>query len=207
MEASMEKTGIEGDTIESLCDLLERFINLSLKDSNIDFNDWIRSNSAKVNNSCHEKMACNESACPGYGNAYGRCWLVAGTLCGGEIQGKFVSKVKSCTECKVFTEFIDNDPLKRLRELTFVLIHSLLLEKEELKNALSEVKTLSGLLPICAKCKSVKDNKGYWSRIENYLAKHSEVQFSQKLCDNCIKDLYPDIAEEIIAKMDKNKGM
>jgi hypothetical protein len=61
---------------------------------------------------------------------------------------------------------------------------------EELQEALSNVKTLSGLLPICAKCKNVRDDKGYWKRIESYIETHSDAQFTHSLCNDCQETLY-----------------
>jgi PAS domain S-box-containing protein len=58
---------------------------------------------------------------------------------------------------------------------------------KELETALSEVKTLSGLLPICASCKKIRDDKGYWNQMESYIHKHSEAQFSHGLCPDCFK--------------------
>jgi len=64
------------------------------------------------------------------------------------------------------------------------------LERNKLKDALAKVKTLSGLLPICAKCKKIRDDAGYWSQIESYIEKHSEAQFSHGLCEECSDELY-----------------
>jgi hypothetical protein len=66
---------------------------------------------------------------------------------------------------------------------------------EELLVALGNVKTLRGLLPICASCKKVRDDKGYWSQIEKYVREHSEAAFSHSLCPECEKKLYPDMAD------------
>ncbi|MCJ8500693.1 GAF domain-containing protein [Desulfatitalea alkaliphila] len=63
----------------------------------------------------------------------------------------------------------------------------------DLKQALAEVKKLSGLLPICSHCKNVRDDKGYWNRIETYIHKHSEAEFSHSVCPDCAKEYYPDI--------------
>ncbi|UCD82084.1 MAG: hypothetical protein JSW26_11850, partial [Desulfobacterales bacterium] len=63
----------------------------------------------------------------------------------------------------------------------------------ELQKALAEVKTLSGMLPICAGCKKVRDDKGYWKQIESYLLDHSEAKFSHGICPECAKKLYPDL--------------
>jgi len=65
--------------------------------------------------------------------------------------------------------------------------------KEKLEQALSEVKTLSGLLPICANCKKVRDDKGYWNQIESYVREHSEAEFSHGICPSCARELYPDV--------------
>ena len=69
----------------------------------------------------------------------------------------------------------------------------------ELKQALSEVKTLSGMLPICSSCKKIRDDKGYWNRIESYIKSHSQVQFSHGICPDCAKKIYP----EFESKKDK----
>ena len=53
--------------------------------------------------------------------------------------------------------------------------------------------TLSGLLPICASCKKVRDDGGYWNQIEEYISAHSEAEFSHGVCPDCFKDLYGDL--------------
>ena len=62
----------------------------------------------------------------------------------------------------------------------------------ELKTALSQVKKLSGLLPICATCKKIRDDHGYWNQIEAYIRDHSDVDFSHSICPECVQKLYPD---------------
>lgn len=64
---------------------------------------------------------------------------------------------------------------------------------KELQKALSEIKQLSGLLPICSGCKKIRDDKGYWNQIEEYISDHSEAIFSHGLCPECLKRLYPDL--------------
>jgi hypothetical protein len=56
---------------------------------------------------------------------------------------------------------------------------------KELQDALAEIKTLSGLLPICAWCKSVRDDSGYWMRVEQYVEAHSQATFSHSVCPEC----------------------
>lgn len=62
----------------------------------------------------------------------------------------------------------------------------------ELKRALEEVETLRGLLPICASCKKIRDDKGYWNHIEVYFSNHSLVDFTHTLCPECIRHFYPE---------------
>lgn len=66
----------------------------------------------------------------------------------------------------------------------------------ELQAALAEVKTLSGLLPICASCKKIRDDQGYWHQIEVYIRDHSEADFSHGICPDCARKLYPDYYPE-----------
>ncbi|MCD4707554.1 MAG: tetratricopeptide repeat protein [Candidatus Sabulitectum sp.] len=66
---------------------------------------------------------------------------------------------------------------------------------EELEKALSEVKELSGLLPICSSCKKVRADSGYWVQIEKYISKRSNTQFSHGLCPDCVKKLYPEFSD------------
>ena len=73
----------------------------------------------------------------------------------------------------------------------------------KLEIALGEVKKLSGLLPICASCKKIKDDKGYWEQIEHYISNHSEAAFSHGVCRDCAKKLYPDYYEKIWGKKEK----
>lgn len=65
----------------------------------------------------------------------------------------------------------------------------------ELQDALSEIKTLSGLLPICASCKKIRDDTGYWSQIEVYIRDHSNAEFSHGICPDCVRELYPELGE------------
>lgn len=62
----------------------------------------------------------------------------------------------------------------------------------ELQEALSQVKRLSGLLPICAACKKIRNDRGYWQQIEEYIRQNSEAEFSHGICPSCQKELYPD---------------
>ena len=63
----------------------------------------------------------------------------------------------------------------------------------DLQNTLNEIKTLKGLLPICASCKKIRDDKGYWNQIESYIRNHSEAEFTHSICPECSKKLYSDL--------------
>jgi len=65
--------------------------------------------------------------------------------------------------------------------------------KNELKMKENEVKVLKGFLPICASCKKIRDDEGYWHQIESYIKDHSEAEFSHGICPKCAKKLYPDL--------------
>ena len=73
-------------------------------------------------------------------------------------------------------------------------IRSLLMKEREttkaLRDALNQIKTLSGLIPICASCKKIRDDKGYWNLLETYIQEHSEAEFSHGICPDCMKKLY-----------------
>lgn len=58
---------------------------------------------------------------------------------------------------------------------------------------LDELKTLSGLLPICMHCKNIRDDKGYWNRIENYIQEHADVTFTHGVCKECLREHYPEL--------------
>jgi len=66
----------------------------------------------------------------------------------------------------------------------------------ELQAALTKVKTLSGLVPICASCKKIRDDKGYWNQIESYIEKHSAAEFSHGICPECARKLYPQLYDD-----------
>ncbi|MBL7996716.1 PAS domain S-box protein, partial [bacterium] len=66
----------------------------------------------------------------------------------------------------------------------------------ELKEALANIKTLSGLLPICSSCKKIRDDTGYWNQLEIYIEKHSEADFTHGICPDCARKLYPEDFED-----------
>ena len=90
------------------------------------------------------------------------------------------------TKVRVFCELFQQKNIirKQLREIE---------EKNELlQKRLDEIKQLRGILPICAKCKKIRNDKGYWEKIEVYIVEHSDAEFSHGLCPDCAKKLYPE---------------
>jgi GAF domain-containing protein len=67
---------------------------------------------------------------------------------------------------------------------------SLITKNTQLEDALKEVRTLQGLIPICANCKKIRDDKGFWQKVEVYLEERSNARFTHGLCEDCIQKLY-----------------
>ena len=108
---------------------------------------------------------------------------------------------KDITDLKLVEEEISKHR-DRLEEL----IKERTAELEE-KNALLEatianIKTLSSLLPICTVCKKIRDDKGYWAKVETYIGEHTGTQFSHSICPECTRKIYPDYKQET----EKNGG-
>ena len=70
------------------------------------------------------------------------------------------------------------------------LVKTLEKKNSQLESALNEVKQLQGMLPICAKCKNIRDDSGYWTQIEAYLQKHANMEFSHGMCPDCMDEVY-----------------
>ncbi|MBI5020004.1 MAG: PAS domain S-box protein [Ignavibacteriales bacterium] len=66
----------------------------------------------------------------------------------------------------------------------------------ELKEAIANIKTLSGFIPICASCKKIRDDRGYWNQVEEYVMKHSDARFSHGFCPECTEKYFPGISKE-----------
>jgi len=84
------------------------------------------------------------------------------------------------------------------------LLNKLKVINNRLENALKEVKELSGMLPICSCCKKIRDDNGYWSQVEEYLSKKTDVLFSHSLCPICFEDESKRI-DEFLEKREKLK--
>ena len=102
----------------------------------------------------------------------------------------FKKKQKLCGRIFHFRDVTD----KRLAEMH--------LEKTvvDLRRALTEVRTLSGLLPICSSCKKIRDDTGYWKDVETYISQHSTAEFSHGICPDCMQKLYQEQYETLVKK-------
>jgi hypothetical protein len=73
---------------------------------------------------------------------------------------------------------------------------ALIEEHMQLSRALDEVRTLRGIIPICAHCKQIRDDKGFWNDVEKYVSEHTNAEFSHGICPKCMKELYPEFAKK-----------
>lgn len=83
---------------------------------------------------------------------------------------------------RLITKNIESERLKKKLEKNI----------EKLEISLTEVKTLAGMLPICASCKKIRDDSGYWNQIESYIKERSDANFSHSICPECADKLYPE---------------
>jgi response regulator RpfG family c-di-GMP phosphodiesterase len=83
--------------------------------------------------------------------------------------------------------------------------HRMERERERLRRDLEasqqEIRTLSGLLPICCHCKKIRNDKGYWEQIDSYISRHSIAQFSHGICLDCFSSRHPEILEKILSDL------
>ncbi len=94
---------------------------------------------------------------------------------------------------KIYQELLLNyrDLIQMHLELAF-MNQSLGEKNKRLTDYIEEIKTLRGIIPICANCKKIRDDKGYWTKVEKYIEDHSDAKFSHGLCSDCLKELYGD---------------
>jgi ABC-type multidrug transport system fused ATPase/permease subunit len=132
----------------------------------------------------------------------------------GRVSAKFLSDLRNAIfdqhkafpgskkRIREFTDFSEN--------LAYILDQNIHIEKQrqqtlsELQKALDEIKTLKGIVPICSLCKKIRDDKGYWNMLEDYIEKHSDASFSHSMCPECSDKLYGN--EDWYIKMKNNKA-
>ncbi|MCX5876346.1 MAG: DUF3365 domain-containing protein [Deltaproteobacteria bacterium] len=112
------------------------------------------------------------------------------------VSQSFITTAKPLLDAKgkvvgIVESFLEITEKKKLEEEKEHLIH-------ELQESLAQVKLLSGFIPICASCKKIRDDQGFWTQVESYIASHSEAQFSHGICPDCVTKLYPELADKIL---------
>ena len=131
----MEKCEELKEKIKLLSEDLRYFVELSLHESDGSWGEWIGlMDKQRLGLKCWEIKQCKEQDCPAYMSACDRCWLIAGTLCGGEVQGKFALKYKKCSECDVYKGAVLKDPMSEIHEHIVTLVHNLKTKQEDLRN-------------------------------------------------------------------------
>ncbi|MBI4798328.1 MAG: hypothetical protein HY794_06260 [Desulfarculus sp.] len=106
------------------------------------------------------------------------------------------------------TDFMDGGTLQVITFLVSFLAHILIFTgliflniqrlELDLTTAQEEVKVLGGLLPMCANCKRIRDDSGYWHQVERYIAAHSQAEFTHGICPQCLQELYPEVAGKVL---------
>jgi GGDEF domain-containing protein len=111
--------------LNNLTNALRSFVELSSQETDPAWEDWLGIFLKEGESKCWEKKKCSKKDCPSYLNTSLRCWLAAGTLCGGKPLGEFAKKYKSCIECDVYQEAVFKDPVTAVNEHIITLIHGL----------------------------------------------------------------------------------
>ncbi len=98
----------------------------------------------------------------------------------------------------ILKPFHEDEVLARVKtHLTLsILQRQLEMKNTELQKALDEIKVLRGIIPICASCKKIRNDEGYWEQIECYISDHSDAVFSHGICEECAKVLYPEFCDD-----------
>ncbi len=91
----------------------------------------------------------------------------------------------------------------RAGERIIQLEKSLRQKNKELSEALAQVKQLKGIVPICMHCKKIRNDENYWQQVEEYVAEHTEADFSHSICPECLEKIYPEYAEKVKDRAEK----
>jgi hypothetical protein len=128
-------------------------------------------------------------------------WGIVAKVDMAEVRAPFIKAGLICGLLGIMAIIIGTVIFIKVTEPLIVKLHNTV---AELQNVLADVKQLSGLLPICAYCKKIRDDKGYWNQIEAYLQKHTEAEFSHGICPDCEKKIYADLEKR---KQKKQGGL
>jgi len=129
------------------------------------------------------------------------------------LQTEYDNRTKIEKELQVYRDNLESLIRERTDELmkTNEMLKTEILERQaidedrkklvdDLQEALDNIKTLKGLIPICASCKKIRDDNGYWNDLELYVNEHSEIEFSHSLCPDCLKKHYPEEYKHLLEK-------
>lgn len=102
---------------------------------------------------------------------------------------------------------LTEDQKKNLEALARQVVRLLELRRvsSQLADALEKIEIMGGLIPICSYCKGIRDDKGYWSTVEKFIQHYSDVSFTHGVCDECMRQQFPEVAEVLLAKIDENE--
>jgi len=131
-------------SLKNIANDIRLFIELSLHETDDVWEKWVPLVTKELEVKCWEKKKCTNKDCPAYLNTYGRCWLIAGTMCEKKVQGDFALKYKSCAECEVYQEAVYENPVSEIYEHLITLVHSLKSTQDKLK-AMATRDILTGL--------------------------------------------------------------
>jgi len=176
-------------SVSSVSDVIKNLrvmIELSNLGKETPWQQWIEATVHKRDIRCWEQRQCEKTQCPAYRSDCGRCWLIAGTLCAGEVTGEHAMKIESCLHCAIFEGAIAGGEAIELQELLIILVCNLRQNRRYLEETRQEVTMLKGLLPICASCKRIRDSNQNWQQVEVYIRDHSLAEFTHGLCPECV---------------------
>jgi hypothetical protein len=100
----------------------------------------------------------------------------------------------------ILTLAIYNKKIRQTRKSLEKLNTDLALINAELEDKITEIKTLSGLLPICSQCKKIRNDEGYWTQLEGYISERTSATFSHGICPHCAEELYPEAMDRLRTK-------